>query len=119
MGYQVYENRGRWQGYGVPAVCDHPDCDTQIDRGLAYLCGDAPRPEKGCGLFFCGDHLYIARTVMDDDPQMCQRCCDGEPPFAPKADTPDWTNHMLTDDSWAQWRAENPEAVAQMQAVTA
>ena len=32
---------GRWErdiGYGVPAVCDHPDCNVRIDRGLDYVC---------------------------------------------------------------------------------
>ncbi len=23
-------------GYGVPAICDHPDCTEEIDRGLGY-----------------------------------------------------------------------------------
>lgn len=29
-------------GYGVPAVCDHPECGVAIDRGLSYVCGSDP-----------------------------------------------------------------------------
>jgi hypothetical protein len=114
MGYGVYFREGRWAGYGVPAVCDKPDCTTEIDRGLAYICGEEPGSEKGCGLFFCSNHLYFG--LADNDPQMCERCCNEEPPYEPKADTAEWTTHMLTDDSWQQWRDENPEQVATMKA---
>ncbi len=116
MGYQVYEDRAardlgveRWAGYGVPATCDHPDCAIEIDRGLGYRCGDDT--DDGCGLSFCASHLYVG----GGDPQMCERCCDDEPPFGPKPDTAEWESHVLTDESWAQWRTENPARVAQMQ----
>ena len=114
MGYGVYFRDGRWAGYGVPATCDHPGCEASIDRGMAYICGGEPGADKGCGLFFCGDHLWIG--ITDDDPQMCERCCDEEPPFDPTPDTPEWVAHMLTDESWEQWRTENPEQVAAMSA---
>lgn len=112
MGYGVYNREGRWAGYGVPATCDHPDCGASIDRGMAYLCGEEPGAEKGCGLFFCSRHLFY--TPNDDDPQMCSRCCDDEPPFEPTPDTAEWVEHMLTDESWGQWRSENPDRVAAM-----
>jgi len=43
----------RWNrdiGYGVPAYCDHPKCNEEIDRGLAYVCcGEQPYGgEHGC-----------------------------------------------------------------------
>lgn len=63
--------------------------------------------EKGCGLFFCGDHRYV--SSHDDDPEMCERCCDSKEPFKPKPDHPDWIKHKLTDPSWQQWRDDNPE----------
>jgi len=110
MGYGVYNYSGRWQGYDVPATCDQPDCGADIDRGLGYMCGEEPGSEKGCGLFFCSDHLYY--NEVDGDPQMCQRCCDDEPPFEPTPDTAEWIAHMLTHESWEQWRTENPERVA-------
>lgn len=115
MGYQVYEDRSardlgimRWAGYGVPAVCDQPDCEAEIDRGLSYRCGDDS--DQGCGLSFCSSHLYIG----GGEPQMCERCCDEEPPFTPKPDTSEWEAHMLTDESWQQWRDENAEVTASM-----
>ena len=112
MGYGVYFRDGRWAGYGVPAICDHPGCGASIDRGLAYRCGEEPGSDKGCGLFFCSNHLWISAT--DDDPQMCERCCDEDPQFDPTPDTSEWITHMLGDDSWVQWRNENPEKVAAM-----
>jgi hypothetical protein len=64
MGYARYEitrpNGDRIEaGYAVPTTCEEPDCNTQIDRGLAYLCGKDPRgDEHGCGGYFCEQHLY-------------------------------------------------------------
>lgn len=117
MGYQVYEDRAardlgvdRWAGYGVPAVCDEPECQAEIDRGFSYRCGEDD--ETGCGLSFCSSHLYIG----GGDPQMCARCCDGEEPFTPKPDTAEWESWMLTDDSWQEWRDEHPERAAAMRA---
>lgn len=93
-------------GYGVPALCDHPDCKAEIDRGLSYVCGGEPYGgEHGCGLYFCPKH---ARS----EHQQCPRCRTGREPYAPKPDVPEWINHKLTDESWAAWRAENPEWVA-------
>jgi hypothetical protein len=62
MGYGHYTlPDGREAGYLVEAECDQDGCPEQIDRGLAYLCGDNPdghRPDSewGCGLYFCGKH---------------------------------------------------------------
>lgn len=103
-----------WQrdiGYGVPAFCDHPGCYERIDRGLSYVCGGEPYGgEQGCGLYFCSQHLFIDAG----HPQRCERCCDGAAAFDAKPDHPTWIQHKLTDDSWADWLAENPEAVKQL-----
>lgn len=105
---------GRDIGYGVPAVCDHPGCNTPIDRGLSYVCGgDAYGGEHGCGLFFCGEHLTHEERG-EDFPQLCERCAAGGEAFDPKPDTAEWIDWKLTDVSWAEWRAENPEEVAEM-----
>lgn len=94
-------------GYGVPTICDHPDCSAEIDRGLSYVCGGEPYGgDKGCGLYFCGKHLG-GRNV-------CGRCQANQPSWPAKPDHPRWIQHKLTDASWAQWRAENPDEVASM-----
>ncbi|MBF4570840.1 hypothetical protein ITJ57_18885 [Plantibacter sp. VKM Ac-2880] len=119
MGNAVYEERSndRWAGYGVPAVCDLDGCTTGIDRGLGYKCEaghadedawlelpeDQRDPEfedSGCGLFFCTEHLYRAKLHAD---------------ATAKPDTAEWNAHMLTDESWRQWREENPARVEALQ----
>lgn len=96
-------------GYAVPAFCDHPDCTTVIDRGLSYVCGAQPYGgEEGCGLYFCSKHQV-------DVAQQCERCSDGLEPFDAKPDHPTWIKHKLTDESWQQWRDENPAEVALLQ----
>lgn len=115
MGWAVGYD-GQWKrdiGYGVPATCDHPGCDEAIDRGLAYVCGGEPfGGDYGCGLYFCGSHLWH-RTPRGEDRsyQNCKRCKTYKLPYRPKPDVAEWVNHKLTDPSWADWRAKNPEAV--------
>jgi hypothetical protein len=108
-------------GYGVPAKCEHPECDEDIDRGLSYACGGGVMEDvPNCGLFFCGKHLvYVERDVDDEEHQgwVCQRCADGKPPFDPKPETPEWAKHVTTDPSWAEWRAENPDLAETMAAI--
>jgi hypothetical protein len=105
---------GKWNrdiGYGVPSVCDHPGCNEEIDRGLAFVCGGEPHGgDKGCGLFFCSKHRYFSKA--DDDPELCERCCDGKEPFEPTPDTEEWNKHKKNHDSWEQWRKENPKLAA-------
>lgn len=38
MSYAVgnCEKHKRHIGYGVTAICDHPDCTEEIDRGFGY-----------------------------------------------------------------------------------
>jgi len=99
-------------GYGVPCTCDQPGCDKKIDRGLSYVCGaDAYGGDKGCGLFFCDTHLYLG---FGSDPQMCKRCCADAAPYEPKPDIAEWIDWKLTDDSWEQWRLDNPEEVKKL-----
>jgi hypothetical protein len=103
LGYDRTWNRD--VGYGVPAYCDHPGCNTKIDRGLAHVCGGEPDGgEEGCGLHFCDEHLVFY-------PQVCLQCIDGLPPFTPKPDHPQWMRWKLRDCSWREWREKNPAAV--------
>lgn len=104
MGYAVGFRDDRWIGYGVPAECDRPECTVEIDRGMGYVCGDVWGAEdtEGCGLFFCARH---------GGGSICERCEAGAAPFAPKPDSDEWVDHMLTDESWEEWRGENPAQV--------
>lgn len=60
MGYGSYETPLGTGGYNVPDLCNLDGCTEEIDRGLAYLCGNYPGvPEGGgCGRWFCGSHLF-------------------------------------------------------------
>jgi len=118
MGWSIgYDsNWKRDIGYGVPAVCDHPDCNEEIDRGLAFVCGGEPYGgERGCGLYFCGRHM----TVSAFGPQLCERCARKRKPYEAKPDSRVWVDWKLTDPSWQQWRDENPDEVERMKASTA
>lgn len=91
-------------GYGVPAYCNHPYCDEEINRGLAYVCGGEPYGgDKGCGLHFCETHRGFYNEAAER--LVCERCAMGDKPFKPKPDHPDWIHHKATDPSWAEWRA--------------
>jgi hypothetical protein len=103
MGWSIGYDDGfeRFIGYGVPALCDHPGCNEEIDRGLSYVCGGQPYGgDRGCGLHFCWNHLYA-------DGSLCDRCINQQDSFEPKPDTDEWVNFQATDESWAEWRKEN------------
>lgn len=124
MGWSIGfdSNWNRDVGYGVPATCDHPGCGKAVDRGLGYVCGgDVYGGEHGCGLFFCGDHLAPSGGEDGDWAMVCERCRAGEDaePFEPTPDTSEWVHWKLTDESWGEWRSDNPDAVAAMRATTA
>ncbi len=134
MGWSIgYDkNWKRDVGYGVPAWCDHPDCNEKIDRGLAYVCGSDPLGgEEGCGLYFCSEHLgYGLPPGIDEQQQialmmkaasdgvrllqLCERCLCEEDPFPPKPEHPEWILHVLKDHSWHQWRTENPKQLQRL-----
>ncbi len=94
MGYQVYWENGRWQGYGVPAYCDHVGCFEEIDRGIAYQHPDTEFVNPS--IFTCEKHRYCSLEEFD---------------INLLKEHPDWLNHILTDESWAEWRNLHPEAV--------
>lgn len=124
MGWSIGTNL-HWHrdiGYGVPAICDHPGCGAEIDRGLDYVCGDGPEGgETGCGLHFCTKHRapYRRRVAgLGQWVRLCERCGKRSKKgwFTPTPDTLEWIQHKLTDESWAEWRREHPEEVAKMAA---
>jgi hypothetical protein len=103
MGWSVgYDsNWHRDIDYGVPSICDHPDCSEEIDRGLSYVCGGGGG-EHGCGLYFCGKHLsYSIKNA-----QVCDQCGNARPPFPKKPDIKEWVHHKETDPSWKAWSKE-------------
>jgi hypothetical protein len=107
-------------GYGVPAFCDHPGCGNKIDRGLSYVCGgEAYGGQKGCGLFFCEEHIGFYNKRLDGKIELvglCYRCGHYKKAYNPKPDHPEWIAFKLTDKSWRQWREENPMEVKKMSA---
>lgn len=76
MGWSYGEVNGKPVGYSVPDVCNHPECDKEIHRGLSYACGDMPGDGMGCDGFFCGEHLnYTGVRIGEDGPrQLCDAC---------------------------------------------
>ena len=80
-----------WQrdiGYGVPAICDYPGCNAEIDRGLSCVCGGEPHGgEHGCGLYFCEKHHP---HCVGKRKELCERCFKHRKPFAAKPDSLLW-----------------------------
>lgn len=96
MGWSLgYDSRwDRDIGYGVTAYCDHPGCMMEIDRGLSYVCGGG-HPyggASGCGLYFCGNHLFYHSFRNGERGLYCRRCCSHKQPYKPKPEHPDWIN---------------------------
>lgn len=70
------DSEGRPIGYAFEAICDHPECKKEIDRGLSYACGGM-HGEVGvsngqggdfyptCEKYFCEDHLLWLEADFD------------------------------------------------------
>lgn len=91
MGYSVYWANNRWQGYGIPAYCDYPGCRVEIDRGMGYQ-HEEDNESSTPNVFCCEDHKYIDISSFEVE----------------KKEHPDWLSHILTHESWEEWRQENP-----------
>lgn len=118
MGYQIYKINGRDCGYGVPCLCEHPKCDTKIDRGISYVCGDEPGgTEYGCGLYFCGEHLNFHDFKDGETHQNCYRCDHYKPPYKEKPDILEWVAWKLYDESWEEWRNKNEKEVERLKKI--
>ena len=112
IGFDNHWNRD--VGYGVPAICDAPNCEEEIDRGLSYVCG-AEQPyggNNGCGLYFCGKHKFFHSFRNGDSGFFCKKCVNHKSPYKPKPDVVKWINHKMTDESWAEWR-KSPDLLKQ------
>lgn len=104
IGYD--ENWNRDIGFDVPAICDHPDCNVSINRGIDHVCGGEPYGgDLHCGLYFCKDHLEMKQTTAGEEPlPVCAQCSAGEAPFNPSSDTEEWLSYKQTSNYWAGWR---------------
>jgi hypothetical protein len=71
------DSKGRPIGYAHSAICDHPECDKAIDRGLSYACGGMHGDDcTWCENYFCGGHLvYCERADQTHGAMVCQACC--------------------------------------------
>jgi hypothetical protein len=115
MGWSVgwSSKQQRFIGYGVPCICEHPDCNEVIDRGLAHCCGDMhDEEEHGCGRYLCSKHLGMTLHTDDHVNRCCTACQEGREPYAMKGEHPEWLLWVLTDESWQKWREENPGLVS-------
>jgi len=76
MGYGSYTIQGKHCGYLVDATCEEDGCSEQIDRGLAYACGDNPGEfDDYCAGYFCAKHLYYSTGGRAEwQGQRCDRC---------------------------------------------
>lgn len=110
MGWSIGfdDNWNRDVGYGVPAVCDHPRCNEEIDRGLSFVCGSEPYGgDRGCGLYFCGGHLEPVFSLLHGKTRwLCPKCSSYKKPYKAKPDTKEWIDFKMTDPSWDGWRKE-------------
>jgi hypothetical protein len=118
MGYAVYPVGKRFGGYGVPTICEHPGCNKKIDRGIDYACGGEPFSEYGCDRYFCEDHRewheFNTGCGSREGAFVCNRCAQRKLPFPYKPETREWVDHLLTDESWEEWRKENQDKVKEL-----
>ncbi len=95
MGYSLGQNyAGRDIGYGVPALCDAPGCNVEIDRGMDWQCD---RTTISCAHFFCSKHRHT---------HSCREFNRGK--LTPKPDIPKWVWWKMTAPSWQKYRDELP-----------
>ena len=66
---------GKQAGYAVRCTCEHEGCKAQINRGLAYACGDSHgEDEFSCDGYFCSEHLYYVELKDVGTKQLCATC---------------------------------------------
>jgi len=69
------DSQGRPIGYAFEAVCDEPECEQVIDRGLAYACGGMHgETQYGCEKYFCVKHLDMVGLPDDEYKEFCPSC---------------------------------------------
>lgn len=131
MGYGLYfsDKNNRFQGYNMHAYCDHPGCKNEIDRGMGYACCDNPEHTASCGGFYCEEHKHqlvyqdeledmsdedLKRLGIDSREEQAHDeddgiiCCTHKPIEKDK-EHPTWLKHVLTDETWQEWREKESE----------
>lgn len=135
MGYSLYfsDKNNRFQGYNMHAYCDHPGCKNEIDRGMGYVCCGNQDHENSCGGFYCSEHSELCTLITEDefegleDDEVQEQLehygltempvfdedgyfyhCQHQPIEKDK-EHPDWLQHVLTDETWQEWREKEPE----------
>lgn len=142
MGYSIFDQviNGveRDAGYGVIALCDHPNCTAVIDRGMGYACCDAIHHDGSCGGFYCSEHIMLWSVISKDefeglDDKEIQKLLEQyglsdqySPSNMPEFNECEQFNHcqhepiqsktaqgwvdwIKKDDSWGKWRELYPE----------
>ena len=66
------DSQGRPIGYVFEAICDHPDCNEVIDRGLSYVCGDMHGEDE----YFCEKHKHSVQYPDGTCTSLCDDCYD-------------------------------------------
>ena len=88
------DSNGRPIGYYHDGTCDYPECNAEIDRGLAHACGgmhgdgsylggseEVEWQDWSCEGYFCGKHLrgaHLAHMVGKEyyTPTFCITCAE-------------------------------------------
>lgn len=131
------EKQKRDVGYGVLAICDHPGCTAEIDRGMDYICCEDINHNACCGAFYCAEHRdnYVYGDEIDDmddeelealninveSQEVYDAVEDGDivkcrhEPIEKGKENAAWLEHCLKDETWQKWRNENPEMVTAYQ----
>ena len=69
------DSMGRPIGYNFEAICDHPGCDKEINRGLSYACGGMHgEGTYSCEKYFCEPHLNHVKTPSGELISICDEC---------------------------------------------
>jgi len=72
------DTEGRLIGYAIEALCDHPGCTKEIDRGLDFACGGMHGElDHACEKYFCWDHrFFIAVDCIAEESggYVCDKC---------------------------------------------
>lgn len=129
MGYSIgyCKTHKRDIGYGVPAPCDHPECNEIIDRGMGYACCEGFNHSANCKGYFCEEHRwnYVLQDELEhmspeelealglsadaqalDEDSGIIRC---RHTIQPHKEAVVWLEYILNDESWEKFRTKFPE----------